>query len=140
VHFRPWIHKAQGQFFKSGSSSNEKRQSSSPVFWGDGARSAGPKKWRGREAMASVELSWRLGWCGLRGASGGKQVSQFSSLVTSFGTMLSYGRYLPRCYFKHFRKKGGKVTVEVTILIFYFIKSEASFLLQEDSSSSLSDL
>ncbi len=45
---------------------------------GDGARSAGPKKWGGREAMASVELRWRLGWCGLRGACRG---SGFASLI-----------------------------------------------------------
>ncbi len=47
---------------------------------GDGARSAGPKKWEGREAMASVELRWRLDWCGLRRASRGEQVCQFNSL------------------------------------------------------------
>jgi hypothetical protein len=47
---------------------------------GDGARSAGPKKWEGREAMASVELRGRLGWWGLRGARRGEQVCQFNSI------------------------------------------------------------
>ena len=43
------------------------------LFWqltpkgGDGAHSAGPKKWGGREAMASVELRWRLGRYRARG-------------------------------------------------------------------------
>jgi hypothetical protein len=29
--------------------------------------------------MASVELRWRLGWCGLRGACRGERVCQFNS-------------------------------------------------------------
>jgi hypothetical protein len=44
----------------------------------DGARSAGPKRKKGGGAMASIELRRRLGRCGLRGASVGEQVSQFS--------------------------------------------------------------
>jgi ribosomal protein L37AE/L43A len=37
------------------------------------------KKGGGREAMASVELRWRLGWSGLRWASRREQVCQFNS-------------------------------------------------------------